>query len=260
MPVILPPPLPAKFLLPRPAIIRPATPELLRSREATFPFPVWSPRKAAALPTYVGHFSANVSGGTVTWASAPIATSAGDIVVIGFVRESNAASTNTSMTVGATTATEWSPSDVPIVFGARGYIDFYYCVPGALATANIVATVSGTTIGGNIFAWVLPGMVTPPLAVIPSASATSGSTVFSSVSTKIGGAVIAIGVNPIGSYTESWTGSESVIQDAQFSSVTGNWIIVACHFPTVATGSGNNLTLTISTSIVHIGGAITFGP
>ncbi|TSE07579.1 hypothetical protein C1D09_018785 [Mesorhizobium intechi] len=212
--------------------------------------------------TYVGKFSGGPSGNTLTYASAPIATSASDIVVIGLVRESNFGTTTTGVTVGGTAAALWSPGAITLGFISAGYIEFYYCQPGALATADIVATFGANVINGNILAWAVSGATATPLDAVSSAQASSASIALNDIETKVNGAVIAVGVcePTITGWTESWSGSETVVEDADFTSATGNHRIVACHFATTAALTTQDLTLTLAASQAHIGGAISFGP
>lgn len=82
------------------------------------------------------------------------------------------------------------------------------------------------------------------------------------IATSVGGAVVAIGVcEPmITDFTESWTGADIVVEDADFTSPTGNHRIVASIFQTVAATTTDDLVLTLSASKAHIGGAAAFGP
>ena len=163
--------------------------------------------------------------------------------------------------MGATSATLWSPGATLLSFINNADLEFCYCVPGALSTANIVATTSGTT-GDNLFVWRVSGTTSTPLDVVSPASATSTTIDLNDIETKVGGAVIALGVTQLASvtFTESWTGSEAVVEDFDDNSATNNSQLVACHFATTAATTTNDLQLTISASQIHIGGAISFGP
>ncbi|MDG4898881.1 hypothetical protein P9272_35995, partial [Mesorhizobium sp. WSM4976] len=103
------------------------------------------------------------SPNTYTWSNAPIATGASDIVVVGVVRESSFGSTTTSVMVDSTMATQWAPGAIGLPFSIWGYIEFYYCQPGALATANIVLSASAPATGANLFVWVVSGTTATPL-------------------------------------------------------------------------------------------------
>lgn len=218
--------------------------------------------------TFIGSTSAGMSnpGGspnTVTYANAPIATAASDVICVGVMRESSFGSASISLTVGATTATLWSPGAIVLGNITGGYIEFYYCQPGALATANIVLSANSAAIGAALFVWRLEGVTNTPLDVVSSAQATSTSIALNDIETKVSGAVMALGVcEPvITGYTESWSGSEAVVEDGDFNSPTGNHRVVACHLvPTTTASTTLDLTLTLAASQAHIGGAISFGP
>ncbi|MDG4898862.1 hypothetical protein P9272_35895, partial [Mesorhizobium sp. WSM4976] len=121
---------------------------------------------------------------------------------------------------------------------------------------------SAPATGANLFVWVVSGTTATPLDVVSSAQATSTTIALNDIETKASGAVIALGIcSPtITGFTESWTGSDTVVEDADVTSITGNHRIVACHFPTAAANTTDDLTLTLSASQIHIGGAISFGP
>ena len=85
--------------------------------------------------------------------SAPIATNSDDVVVIGVIRQSSSGGgVASSVTVNGTAATQWSPDAIVLGFISASYMKFFYCVPGALASASIVATVTNAT-NSNVFAW-----------------------------------------------------------------------------------------------------------
>ncbi|TSE13460.1 hypothetical protein C1D09_003870 [Mesorhizobium intechi] len=233
----------------------------------TFPCPVFSPKASAAPPasaiTYIGKFVGSQSGGTITIPSVPIATGASDVVVVGFVREAAFSTTISGLAVGSTGGTLWGPGDVVLGFITGGWLEYFFCQPGALSTANIVATVaSGTVSTGYFFVWVLTGTTATPLDAVSSAQATSTTVALNDIETKVGGAVMAIGIcePTITGWTETWSGSETVVEDDDLTSNTGNHRIVACHFATTAASTTQDLTLTLAASQAHIGGAISFGP
>lgn len=257
MPIILPPPL----LLPRPAIIRPAEPQ----KYGTFPFPVWSP-KITAMPsgTYIGASRGNFNAGTpntYTWASAPIGTAVGDVLLIGVMRESAFASTATGLTVGGSPATLWGPGEVVLGLISGAWLAFYIIQPGAVATANIVYTCSAGATGGNILAWRLPGMNPTPVGTATSAQASSTSMVLASLVAKATGTVIgmACAQPTITGFTESWGGAEAPVEDFDGNSATGGNRIGAARVPILG-NSTNSLTFTLSASQAHTGIGISFGP
>ncbi|TPN38680.1 hypothetical protein FKO01_04960 [Mesorhizobium sp. B2-3-3] len=202
------------------------------------------------------------SPNTLTYANAPIATGASDVVVVGIIRESSFGSTSIGVTVDATAATLWSPGQIGLGGAIGAWIEFYYCQPGALATANIVFSASAAGTGAAIFVWVLNGTTATPLDVVSSAQASSTTVALNDIETEASGAVIALGMctPTITGWTEAWSGSETVTEDADVTSATGNNRIVACHFATTSALTTQDLTLTLSASQAHIGGAISFGP
>jgi hypothetical protein len=213
------------------------------------------PPPAPAPITYIGHFA-----GT-TWTAAPIdTTDASDVVVVGFMSEGPFGSNTTGFTVDGDAATLWSPGKLTLANITGGHIEFYYIQPGVLATADIVATISGS--GADMFVYVLRGVSATPLDVVPSTQATSTSIALDNIETEDLGAVIALGVIEPNSatFTEAWTGSETVIEDDELNSPSGNHRTVACSFETTGASTTSDLTLTISNSKAHIGGAISFGP
>ncbi|MER8489333.1 TIGR02217 family protein [Mesorhizobium australicum] len=215
-----------------------------------------------------GVFS-NVGGSpnTYTWADAPIATGASDLVVVGLVRESPFGSSSISLDVGGTPATLWGPGAILLSSAADGYLEFYHCVPGTLATADITLEANAAAIGANLFVWVLQGASDTPVDEVSSAQASSISIVLNDVQTQWPGATFALGITSptiTAGFTESWTGSETVVEDADVTSITGNFRIVACHLATTTTSgtTTNDLTLSLPPLLIpqqpHVGGAISF--
>ncbi|WP_156938288.1 hypothetical protein [Mesorhizobium sp. WSM3626] len=124
----------------------------------------------------------------------------------------------------------------------------------SLARANTVLSASAAATGANLFAWVISGTTATPLNVVSSAQATSGSIALNDIETKVAGAAIALDIcSPtIADWTESWSGSETVVEEADVNSATGNHRILACHFATISASTTQDLTLTLSASQAHV--------
>ncbi|MBZ9909214.1 hypothetical protein LB557_24700 [Mesorhizobium sp. BR115XR7A] len=213
--------------------------------------------------TYIGNNNSVYSSGVGTWASVPIATTdASDIVLVGLVRESSFGSTSTNVTVNGTVCTLWGPGALLAVGAAAGYIEFWRCKPGALATANIVSNASALANACNLFVWVLRGQSNTPVDEVASSAVTATTIALNDIATAVGGAVVAIGIcsPPATGYTESWTGGDAVVEDADVTDGSGNYRIVACHIAPTSATTTDDLTLTLASSKLNIGGAISFGP
>jgi hypothetical protein len=213
--------------------------------------------------SFVGRSQAAVSSHIVTYASAPVACGASDIIVVGIVGENGAVADSVSgVTVGGVSLTQYTPGNLRNDLVVVGYSSIFYGVPGAFSTANIVATNTGSA-GGTIviMAWKLVGLNSTPVSQLGSSTANSTSMAIGSIHTASGGAVIAIYAGqPHKTITEAWSGSETLVEDSNAVDPSGNEDAVGCSVATTATGTTATLTFTASAAAQHCGGVISFGP
>lgn len=196
------PPDPPKFWLPpKPAIIRPATPELLARQPL-----VKARRRASGAPptvTYITELS-NTSGlTTYTFTDTDIGTPAFDrLVVVGVTWETTASRALASGTIGGNAAALIVTGNANAAAGI-----FALRVPSA-ATATITATLSASVLRASIGVWTITGQLSDtPTAFDESSSnvATTSSQVDLNVITG-GVAVAMLGLNAAGAAV-TWTGA-----------------------------------------------------
>lgn len=216
----------------------------------------------SADPVYVGHF--NNSGSTVTYANAPIGTATADrIVVVALCRTSLLGSSTTSVTVGGTGLTKDTTATAFISVADNQFLEIWYGVISSGTTADVVATHSSAT-GTDMFVYSVYGCSSTPLDHVAAASQTDTDVELNDIETKASGAVIALcDISNSGgavSWSQSWSGTETVTEDFDSTGNTVNGRLMAAHFATTAATTTNDLTCTATASRAHCGVAISFGP
>jgi hypothetical protein len=213
--------------------------------------------------SYIGRSQAAVASHLVTYTSAPVACGASDIIVVGIVGDNSAVADSVSgVTVGGVSLTQYTPGNIRNDNIIVGYSSIFYGTPGTFSTANIVATNTAASAGTiTIIVWKLTGLNATPLSQLGSSSANSTTMAIGSIHTAVGGAVIALYAGqPHKTITESWSGSESLVEDTNAVDFSGNEDAVGCHIATTVTGTTATFTFTASAAAQHCGGVISFGP
>jgi hypothetical protein len=228
----------------------------------SFPFALpWPGSAPAAPPAYIGRSAGAPSPSIFNWAGPSIDLAATDRLVVGHLREDNGfASSTNSVVCNSVGLTLWPPGQISLVVINRIWLEVYYGTPGAVTGAALVSNTTGCT-GVTLFAYKIPGASATPVDAVSSTSATSTSIVLSDIEKKATGAIIAFAAATFGAvtFTESWTGAEPVVEDYEGNSATGNNQLLACHIASASASTTDDLTITLSASKTHIGGAFSMG-
>ncbi|OBQ58030.1 hypothetical protein EFV37_13150 [Mesorhizobium loti] len=215
----------------------------------------------AAPITYIGRSQAAASGGTVTYASAPLSAPAADrLVVVVITGESVGNYTTTGVSVGGTALTRWSPGRIQLFTAIVSYFEIYYGIVASGSAPNIVMTTTAERASMDVYC--CSGLSATPVDQVSKTSASGTSCAINDVETKVGGALIAgIAAQGTGaSVTESWTGTDSVVEDSDQSASMTNTSTAAAHIATTVAATTDDFTFTLSASKTFVGGAISFGP
>jgi hypothetical protein len=197
-----------------------------------------------------------------TYTAAPIATGAQDTIVVGVLVTSNLAATINSCTVGGVGMTAWTPGQQNGIGTLRCAVMMYYGVPGVAATANIVANTSA--VGGTdvtLLVWKVSGLNATPVDQVLSTPAVGISSSIGPISASANGAIVAMEITSAPkAMIETWSGSEPAVEDTDFTINDLGARIAGFHvLPT--TNSSNSFSITWDgSSVLHIGGALSFGP
>lgn len=218
--------------------------------------------EAGPVVTYIGT-DASASSATVTYENAPIATTAAsDLVVVGVRREHSIGSNMTSVTVGATTLTRWTPGNIAIYTGPNTYVDWYFGAPGVLETADIVATATGVILTLGIYVFVVRGCANSQLDAVSTTTFSTDTITHLNVESKVSGAVLGLFACRATARTfnsETWTGGDAVVEAAEES--TGNSKVMACYVATTTASTTDDLSAIADAALTTGGGgAISFGP
>ena len=105
------------------------------------------------------------------------------------------------------------------------------------------------------------GLSSTPVDQVGVTSASGTSCAINNVETKVGGALTAAiaAQNASTTYTESWTGAGSIVEDSD-TNLTSNVRIGAAHIATSAATTTDDFPFTLSASKTFVGGVISFGP
>lgn len=216
---------------------------------------------------YGGHNSpSGVSGaGTYTYSSAPLGSDhASRQVLVLMSRQSILGSNTAIITIGPSGQVM---KRLQYGFGYSGatvgYIEAWVASYPTGSTADIAVTVTGGVGGLNIFVGSIYGCAESPLDLV-LASGTGTSLSLPDIQTEAGGAVAAIVLASINggavTFTESWTGADTVVEDLETNSADSNHRVCHMHLLTAATSSTDDLAVTLSTSKIYAGFALSFGP
>ncbi|WP_202349985.1 hypothetical protein [Mesorhizobium sp. 113-1-2] len=212
--------------------------------------------------SYIGHSQGSVVAGAYTYASVPLSAPAADRIVVAVVRgESIGNYSTTSVVVGSTTLSLWSPGRIQVFTTVVGYYEVYYGVVASGATPNLVVTTNAQNISVDVYC--LSGLSSTPVDQVGVTSASGTTCAINDVETKVGGAVIAgilVQTSAGGpTLTESWSGAGSIVEDSDID-LSANTHTGAAHIATSAATTTDDFTFTISASKTFAGGAISFGP
>lgn len=222
---------------------------------------------------FIGHSRVSVNGSNqALWdktEGGQIDIVTGETLVLGIIRESNQATTTAVITANGVALTRivTSPDDLPQGgFSNASYLEVWAGKPLAGVDIAVVAQNAGfMATGFNFIAWKLAasnsGIVKDARGVITVGAGTT--LALNNLTREVGSAVLIMAFNPLTSTTwsESWTGLETVIEDCDLISATGNNYMVGAHFRSRTANAVDDLTLTTSVSTGRrTGFAVIIGP
>lgn len=222
---------------------------------------------AGANLVYVGNSTGTPTAGVYTatgasltnWSNAP--AGAGRLVCVALRSQRLFAYFKTkAVSCGGVALKRWFPDSLYVNGGVISGVEYWYgLVPSGSAPDTVVTT---TGDGVDVGVYALYNQSETPLDQVQFLAASGTAIVLSDVETQVGGVVLGVadGQTATPTYTQTWSSSESVVEDFEGTGYSSNSRSVIAHLESTTALTTSDLTFTASASVSGVGAAISFGP